>query len=49
MFEKIGFLIMCIGAMMGNNESLLVPAGVIALGVGMVFFGVIRGGNDETV
>lgn len=40
MLEKIGFLIMLIGLMMGESESLLIPAITITLGAVLLWLGI---------
>lgn len=40
MLEKIGFLILMLGLMMGESESLLIPAITITLGAVLLWLGI---------
>lgn len=39
MLVKIGFMLICIGAMMGDSENLLIPLTVIGIGCVLVKIG----------
>lgn len=39
MLVKVGFLLICIGVMMGDSENLLIPAAVIGIGCVLVKIG----------
>lgn len=42
MLQKIGFITMCIGAMMADSDCLLVPIGAAALGAWLIWIGLGR-------
>ena len=49
MLQKIGFMIMCIGAMLADSENILVPVAVVGLGAILIWFGLGTEDNDETI
>ena len=40
--SKIGFVIMCLGVMMADSDNLLIPLGVLAVGVILIVLGMKR-------
>ena len=46
MLQKIGFLTICIGAMMADSTCLWIPAGVVLIGALLIHLG--GRSNDET-
>lgn len=47
MLQKIGMMIVFIGAMMANSETILGPIGVIGIGVFLFYLGMESGGSNE--
>lgn len=49
MLYKVGIIILFIGLMMGDSESLALPLMVIALGCGLICIGSRKEGCDDRV
>lgn len=50
MLVKVGFILICIGAMMGDSENLLIPLAVIGIGCVLVKIGTRREASyEETI
>lgn len=47
MLAKVGFLLVCIGAMMGDSECLLIPAAIIGIGFALIRIGCGREASHE--
>lgn len=47
MLQKIGLMIIFIGATMANSETMLAPIGVIGIGMFLIYLGMEAGGSNE--
>jgi hypothetical protein len=47
MLQKIGLMIVFIGAMMADSETMLAPIGVIGIGMFLIYLGMEAGGSNE--
>lgn len=46
-FTGIGMLILILGAMMGDSESLIIPTVTMAIGAALILIGKRRGEQDD--
>jgi len=47
MLSRLGMIVIFIGVMMADSENLLIPLGVVAIGIAMVMIGTRRDENGE--
>lgn len=47
MLQKIGLMIVFIGATMANSETILAPIGVIGIGLFLLYLGMEAGESNE--
>ena len=47
MLSRLGMIILFIGVMMADSECLLIPAGIVAIGVALMMIGARRDENGS--